>query len=379
MPGADESGELADAGLAADILREAGGVPDAAESDRDEQTETEEQSAARPAPKSKSKPSRTSKPDAENDETADELDTETEAEEQELDEAAEEGTESTDETEGSDESEAEGESEEEEPAAEGETEQSASEDDTPEWAKRRFGEYARKVERLEQQLADANAKLNGSGNTARQNVADLDITAVESPHQLADLREQAERLEEWAELHPNGVEADPERPDQRSYTAEEVARVRINAKRKLRSIDVREKQLEHVQRFNEHASTMYPGFKDPDSDESRSMAYVLQQVPELRRLPNYRIIIGDAVAGERARVKAAQQPKNTKQGTNGKPLPGKPAAQVKGKPPIVNAAPARGNAAPAGKVAARQKARDRAFKTGSEADIARLVEASLGS
>ena len=382
IPGADESGELADAGLAADILREASGAPDAAE--RDSADEEDQGTKGRKDQKTKvRKPARTSELAEENDETEEGLDNETEedAKDQGL-EAGDQGAkaEGEEEEEKSEENEGEEETEEESESTEKTEEESESDeqrDDTPEWAKRRFSEMSSQIRSLRAENEQLR-QSSGGQSPARQNIADVEVLQAESPEQLADLREQTERLEEWAELNREGVEADPEKPNSRAYTPQEVAQVRINARRKLRAIEAREKQVEHTQRFNAAAAELFPGFKDPDSEESRAAAYLLQMVPELRRLPNYRVIIGDAIANERMRRKQARETTKAKQSPNGKPLPGKPAQSVVRKPPHVNAAPSRGGAAPGGKLVVRQKARSQAFKTGSEADIAKLVEASLG-
>ncbi len=372
MPGADESGELADADLMADILREAGGEPEAAESDG------EASKSQKPKAKGPKLAARESEETAETDETADDTDTETEPDgETPEGETTEENQPEGEQAEGE-------ESEADQPdgeAAEGE--QPAAEepkkDETPEWAKQRFSEYARKVETLERKLADAEARLAGGNTTqASPRLTDMALLEAETPEQLAQLRQKAEEIEEWCELHPEGVDADPDKPNSVTVTREQVTQSRIDARKRLRAIEAREKQLQQVQGFNAAAATVYPGFKDPDSTETRAARWILQQVPELKRLANYRLIIGDAIAGERVRMKAQQQTPSVKKGPNGQPLPGKPAATQAKRPPVVNGAPARGNAAPAGKTVVRAKARERAFRTGSEADIASLVEAGLG-
>lgn len=367
MPGADESGELADAGIAAAILLEAGGEPEAVTRD----------SAAKPQAKTSRKPvARESDEEEATDETSDELDTETETEAS--DDTDGEATETDPEATGETADDKSAETTEDEAAPDGTVPEGTEKDDTPEWAKRRFSEYSRQVQDLKRELAEAR-QAGGSTAPARPVLTDTSVLQAETPDQIAQLRATAEKLEDWAELNRDGVEADPENPQSKSYSAQEVAQVRINARQKLREIEAREKQLEHVRGYHQAAAQLYPGFTDPDSQERRSEAWILQQVPELRRLPNYRLIIGDALAGERSRTKAAQAVTVAKKGPNGQPLPGKPAATAQRKaPPVANGAPARATPAPAAKAIVRQKARERAYRGGSEADIANLVEASLG-
>lgn len=372
MPGADESGELADADIAQDILREAAGEPEASESD----TGSARQSR-RPAPSrrpGKTDDSQASEDDLNNDSDLEaDLEDEPAAAEGNSETAAQAGEADLD-ADGTDEAQAEADS----VAAADPANTDPKKDDTPEWAKKRFAEMSGEIRRLRQE----NQRLQTGGNAAQQRAnlpMDVQILEAETPEQIADLREQAEKLEEWAIRHHAGKEADPDRPDDRSYSSEEVAQVRVTAKKQLRALEAREKQLEHQQRFNAAAAQLYPGFSDPDSQESQGLRYILQHVPELRRLPNYRVIIGDALAGERARMQKAQAAATSRKGPDGRPLPGKPAATTeRPKPPAASNAPVRGNAAPASRVVIRQKARERAFRSGSEADIARLVEASVG-
>jgi hypothetical protein len=366
MPGADESGELADFGIAADILREAGGEPEAVASDR----------AGSDDRKSRT-PARESNESEESDETDDDLDTETDPL------AADEAADDDQDQEGenilaADTAEEGAETEGDEPAAAA-TDADPTKDETPAWAIKRFGEMTAQIHRLRQENEQLRQSPSGSNAAVRPVLTDMEILAAETPEQLARLRESFESVEEFAELNPDGVESDPDRPDVKPFSREQVAQARINARRKLREIATREKQLEQQQHFNAYANTVYPAFKEADSVESQALQNVLRQVPELRRLPNYRTVIGDAIAGQRLREKAAQVSSSQKKSPSGAPLAGKPAVTaVRKAPPVVNGAPTRGNAAPSGKVATRAKYRDRAMRSGSEADIAALVEASLG-
>jgi hypothetical protein len=159
-----------------------------------------------------------------------------------------------------------------------------------------------------------------------------------------------------------------------------MGQLRTNARRSLRLINQREQQLQKTQQYVQAAHTLYPGFNDPTSEESRSLQWIVQQVPEIKRLANYKTIIGDALAGERIRIKQAQTAAAAKNGKNGQPLPGKPAAAAitRRPPPAVPGAPHRAPSAPPPRATQIAAARDRAMKSGgSEAAIADLVEATF--
>lgn len=338
-PGAHDSGQLDAATLAA-ISEHIGETPDPA---------TEEETApAASAPPVES---------TDSDESADDTSTEPEAEG-----ATPEAAETTTAT---------------EPAAESEASPEAeatAEDDTPAWAKKRFAELTSQLRQVRAENESLRTQATAPA-AARPPSPDADIIAVETPEQLAQLREQFERIEEFAELHPDGVEADPDKPGSRAFSREELVQARINARRKLRELEGRGRQLEHQQRFNAAAHQLFPAFNDADSEEARALNWVLQQVPELRRLPNYRIVIGDSIAHARLRQKQAEA--RQKQGTNGQPLAGKPAAPVRKAPPGGPAAPVRSSAAPE-KSARLAPLKQRAYRSGSESDLASLVEAAMG-
>lgn len=247
-------------------------------------------------------------------------------------------------------------------------------DDTPEWAKKRFAELTGQIRQLRTENESLRTQAAAPA-AARAAALPDDVVALETPEQLAALRTQLEQIEEFAELHPDGVEADPEKPGSRAFSRDELLQARVNARRKLREVEARRHQLDHVQRFNAAAHQLFPQFNEPDSAESRALSWVLQQVPELRRLPNYRIVIGDSLAHARLREKQAAE--RQKQGPDGKPLAGRPAAVPRKAPPGGPAAPARASAAP-DKSARRDAIKQKAFKSGSEADLASLVEAALG-
>jgi len=358
MPGADESGELADAGIAADILREAAGEPETSERDGGSTRESR-----RPA---------TSRRQAPADETLDDEDTDTEPE------PTAEGDEPA-----ADEAPAAEESDPTEAAAEESAEAEAGEpdpkkDETPEWARRRFAELTGQNRQLKQELERLRAERPPAAARTSADPIDAHILEAETPEQLSELRRQVQELEDWTEANRDGVEEDPDK-GARGYSREQIAQVRAMARKQLRALETREKQLERLQQFNAAAVQLYPGFGDSDSSESRALRFVLERVPELRRLEFYRTFIGDALAGERQRLQKAQTTAAARKGPDGRPLAGKPTAEAqRPKPPSVSAAPARGNSVPSGKVVQRQKTRERAFRTGSEADIASLVEAAVG-
>lgn len=330
-----------DDGLLTDILGELGVKPEHAESDADE-TEVEG-----------------IEPEAEAESGADEA-------EAANDEAA--ADESAEPTEG--EADDDAESGEDEPAAGEDPAKAKPKEEIPAGLKRELFRLREEIRQLKAGAAPAHRQLAPS---------EQEVFRADTPERLDELRDHFERLEDLAVANRDGVEIPAkDGGEPKVYSREQMGELLTNARRALRAIPKRQEQLVQETRSNQAAVTVYPGYEDPESDESRSLAYVLQHVPEIRRIPNYRMVIGDAIAGERARIKAAKEAKSAATSKNGKPMPGKPAVTTTRKVPApVPGAPHRAPSAPTPKAKKIALARKRA-ESGSEADIARLIEAGLG-
>jgi hypothetical protein len=344
-----------DSGLVSDILRELGEKPDPAASDTDEPEAESEEPAAE-------EESGTEAPAAETDEAAAGESDEPAAEGEEP--AAEEGS--------------------EEPAAEGEEGEEGEEpaDPTKPKAKDDKDKTAIGLKRELFKLREELRQLKAAGAQPARQLApsELEIEGADSPERLEELREHFERLEDLALANRDGLEvpAAKEGDEPKVYTKEQMGQILTNARRALRAIPKRQTEIVQETRSNQVAVQIYPGFEDPESDESRALDHVLKTVPGIRKLANYRLVIADAVAGERIRIAKAKQAAAAKKGPEGRPLAGKAAAPAARRSPApVPGAPHRAPSAPAPKAQRLAKARKRA-ESGSEADIAELIEAGLG-
>lgn len=367
IPDPGQTGNHVDGGLAALILEESGGGPAAAESDTDDATESR---AKGDRPKARgADPASGESDDTEGDDES--------SEDADDDQEGAQDQDQTDQTDGTDQDEAgTDEAEGEEPAAEGEPET----DDTPEWARKRFREYSRKLENRDREIEDLRARLNpASTETTRPREPqpiERELLLADTPEQVTAIRQRYEDLEDWATTHRDGIEADPENPESRAFTREQVGATLLTARKALRAIPQRLEQLSKVREYNTRAAELFPGFRERDSDESRALEYILRTVPEIKRLPNYKVILGDALAHERLRAKEAKTKAN--QNRHGQVLPGKPAAaNVRRVPPALPGGPTRAPSQERSREERLGKVRQRAYKSGSEADIADLVEAGL--
>ncbi len=345
-----------DSALEADIFAQLGGKPDPAASDTEE---TDAPADPADSPVDSGAPEAAAEEETAADEGAetDQKDDATESEE--IADETEAGTE--------DDAEAAAEAAPAAPAAKA--------DDLPAGLKKELFNLREEIRQLRAQATTAPAA------TARAQLpAEAEVLQASSPAELAALRQKFEELEDLATAHADGYEVPgkKEGDEPTIYTREQMAQIRVNARKALRLIPARAQSLQVTLQHEAAAHQFYTGFNDPESDESRAAQFIVQTVPELRRLPSWKQIIGDAIVGERlrlAKASAAAAP-NAK---NGQTLPGKPAATAVRRPPAtVPGAPHRAPSAPPPRAQQIKNARVRASKTGSEADVASLLELSLG-
>jgi hypothetical protein len=200
---------------------------------------------------------------------------------------------------------------------------------------------------------------------------------------LAGSQEEIERIrEEYTEIlarcieEPDGFEITPRGEQPRVLEPAEVRKLHAESIRALNQIPTRIRELEQTSQIDGKALELYPSFSDPNSTESQLYSSILRLAPQLRRLPNLRLIVGDAVAHEKTRLRTA--PAGTlKVGPDGRPLPGTPRPALT-KPPPVPMPPARGPAGPVtGDIARQQKLWRRQVAQGGEENLANLVETML--
>jgi hypothetical protein len=342
-----QTGEPIDAALEADIFRELGGKPESAESDT-EHDETE-------ATAEGSEDSGASDEAEANEEAAATDDAETEA--------------TTAEAEGDTETEAteEGAEAEEEPEA------------VPKWAEKRFAELTRQIKERDREITGLK-QAAPAGTPPRAPLGlEAEILQASTPEQLGALRQRFDELEDLALANPDGLEIPGKREGDEPaiYTREQMSQLRINARRAIRLLPEREQQIKVGQQYERAAHEAYPGFDNPESEEAQSAAYLLQVVPELRRYPAWKQLVGDALVTERARLAKAKASATANKTVAGKPLAGKPVVKAAARPPAVPGKPSRAPVVPLPKAQQLTKARERLARSGSEADVANLLELTL--
>jgi len=109
------------------------------------------------------------------------------------------------------------------------------------------------------------------------------------------------RVEEFCEENRDGYEGKGTDQDP-SYTAEEI-RTRLLQVRRERERDLprAREMLKRRAAFEAVTREAYPELADPRSDLSAEANRVLARVPGLKALPDYKLVLGDLLAGRKAR------------------------------------------------------------------------------
>ena len=277
--------------------------------------------------------------------------------------------------------------------AEGET---SDEDEVPAWAKKRFSELtsARKavegelatakaqVQQLQAQLQNGGSAAGGAHGGGKPSTIEAEVMAARTPQDLAALAERYQELEELALTHPEGYEeADPKGGEGRIYSQDQMRSLLVQARRGLRLLPQRGQFLQERARFDAIAIEKYPELKNPESELRKAFAVAVQRAPEIvDRLPDVALIIADAIRGQKARIaEEAAAAKTAKAGLvqrPGRPVAPKPGAAKT--PPVIAGAPVRTGFVKTGKQEKLKKLHSRLEQTGSEEDVARLLEARFG-
>jgi hypothetical protein len=120
--------------------------------------------------------------------------------------------------------------------------------------------------------------------------------------------QHARSIRRWAEENADGAVVKGKDGNEVDYSAEDIRQIKLNA------IDALEehlpKQLGYVtsrKSFDAEAERLYPFWKQRQSTEYQLANTILREFPELQKFPDFRISLGDMVAGRLAREGAAKK------------------------------------------------------------------------
>jgi len=210
------------------------------------------------------------------------------------------------------------------------------------------------------EIKDLKAQLDTAQPIRLTPTPDDPMSGCESMDDITAMMQSAKAVKRWAQDNPEGaivkgkdgqdVELDAAAVREHLHRAEDV----------LDAAPRRAQFLQNRAAFDAEAKEVYPTLFTTGTEEAQLMQGFTRAFPDVMKLPNWRLLVGDAIAGQKARLAAAAAK------ASGKPAApaGKPAAKPAAKPaPKIPKVPG-GNPTVSAKDLERKRAKERFDATG---------------
>jgi len=225
-------------------------------------------------------------------------------------------------------------------------------------------EAQERAEALERELQEAKAKLEDvEANKDAPPVVAAESNPFANVWEEGKLQgewEKAREVVRWCKRNENGAVL-----GEKEYTAEDIASIRERAEDALElHIPRRAAFLTQYKQAKPVAEKLYPFWRDRKSVEYSEAQEVLRAMPGLGQLPEHQILIGDFIAGRKARIEREKAPAKPKPVL--KPAPKQPGAPTSA--PLARADDGKRQ---------YEAAREKFLKSASTVDLAKLIERRL--
>lgn len=125
---------------------------------------------------------------------------------------------------------------------------------------------------------------------------------LSTPDQIQKELEQAKQIRRWCELNPDGATVTDKDGNETDYSAEEVRKIKIRALDAIEEhLPKQSRYLEQVNHMDQIAVKEYPWWKDKAARERVIAEKFLEAFPEIKRFPDYKVVVGDYLRGIQAR------------------------------------------------------------------------------
>lgn len=196
---------------------------------------------------------------------------------------------------------------------------------------KRIGKEVRKrkelEERYEGRIAELEGKLDEGATEFTPQATEANPFA--SLNTVDDVRKEmlrAEQTLEWAEDNSEGAVITTKEGDQ-EFSMEEVRDIRRKAARAIRrQLPDQAKFIQARDSLEPEVLESYPWWKDKASSDYQNAQMAIRQYPELANKPNYKLVVGDALAGQALRM-SGKEKKEVKPVPKAPAQPTAPAAQ----------------------------------------------------
>jgi hypothetical protein len=177
----------------------------------------------------------------------------------------------------------------------------------------------KRIDRLTAKRREAEAeveKLRTEMETLRQEASQKPVqnhdpenpySHLNTPDAISKEMQQAKQIRRWCELNPDGATVKDKDGNETDYSAEEIRRIKIKAMDAMEEhLPKQQRYLEQVNHMDQIAGKEYPWWKDKTTKEHVLAQKFLQVFPEIKRFPDYKIVVGDYLRGIQAREQSAK-------------------------------------------------------------------------
>lgn len=190
------------------------------------------------------------------------------------------------------------------------TEQSDGEDEIerglPKGVKKRIDKLTAKkreaeaeIERLRQEVDRLSQEAEKPAQNPNTDNPYANLTTAEHVQKEMD---QAKSVRRWCEMNPDGAVVTNKDGTETEYSAEDIRAIKVKALDALEEHLPR--QLQYIQNFNQMeqvAIKEYPWWKDKAARERQMAEMFIKAFPEVKKFPDYKMVIGDLVTGIKVR------------------------------------------------------------------------------
>lgn len=243
------------------------------------------------------------------------------------------------------------------------------ESEEPAWFQKRIDKLTRQRRDAEDEVKDLRGEMKELRGQVTDNATPASRTNSDSPfehltsqEQIDAERQKAKDLRRWCRKNRDGAVINGKNGEV-EYDSTQIEDILENAEEALDThLPEREKFVEASVYWEPEAVKAYPWIEDRGSNENKLFNQALKAFPQVKALPDYKILLGDMLVGRALRIsnetskpeskiKAKAKPKAPKQ-------PAAPSADRTTTPPT------------AAKISANK---NRFLKSGQESDLAELM------
>lgn len=161
------------------------------------------------------------------------------------------------------------------------------------------------VERLKNEVERLSQEAQKPAQVPSKDSPYSNLATLEEVSREAD---QAKQIRRWCEMNPDGAEVTNSNGETVEYTAEDVRKIKIKALDALEEhLPARARYLENYNHIEQVAVKEYPWWKDRSSSERQIAESFLKHFPEIKRFPDYKMVVGDYIRGIRTREQSSKR------------------------------------------------------------------------